>query len=722
MSLRKRLFNINNELNQPDELTEVNSSNELIKYNFNKRLRGLSVIIPVYKGEIYLPSLIKCLMSQNGDIKNVEYLFILNGDAQSILNDEQIIKKEIKKNVERNSQFHIYHSEKGASNARNKGLSLAKYSHIFFLDCDDYINDNFIQNCMELLDYRHIIMTDLYDVEFDNRKNYVSMHDQGSNVIQQDMKKFEGTITNDFLSISKALSMNGAKIIPIHMILKHNIFYDNHLNSGEDIVFMMEVIVKNKPLIYITDEQDNLIYYRVISPNSVSRQNLNYSFSVLERKKVINKLSFLLSGEDDNELRLLIKGRMNAQASFINKYLCENRNEHERVVEELEDVTKDYLPFQHINRNLANTLYIGYCFPPYSDPSGIVLAKRVRERKEVVDVISHDMYKVRDVDFSLNKIARQFIDEHFILSGLTSFRNWKEIEQFIIRGLSKFEAKGKRYNKVYSRVLWPASHFLAYEIKKRDSKIFWSAEFSDPSLYDSIGQVRHSNINTVKYLKKLSNEIPKEWNDYIDENIFNLVEIIPFIFADEVIFTNINQMNIMIERIKDSSLKDYVMNKSKIEPHPLPDKIMYHARELYFPLDKNYEHVGYFGSFYENRTVEHMVKMINKHYKHINIVKPIQLHIFTNQGDVKKFDNTVISNVNVKVYRYRPYLEFLNILNKFDYLVIMDTITKGFYSSNPYLPSKLSDYLNSNAEIIAFVEKGSPMYYREDISYKIEID
>lgn len=39
----------------------------------------------------------------------------------------------------------------------------------------------------------------------------------------------------------------------------------------------------------------------------------------------------------------------------------------------------------------------------------------------------------------------------------------------------------------------------------------------------------------------------------------------------------------------------------------------------------------------------------------------------------------------------------------------MDAETKGLKFNNPYLPSKISDYLGSKSIILALVEKGSPM-------------
>ena len=62
-------------------------------------------------------------------------------------------------------------------------------------------------------------------------------------------------------------------------------------------------------------------------------------------------------------------------------------------------------------------------------------------------------------------------------------------------------------------------------------------------------------------------------------------------------------------------------------------------------------------------------------------------------------------------------MEFLNLCNKFDVLLVNDTITKEVYSINPFLPSKLSDYEGSNTDIWAICEKNSTMDNKQ-IKYK----
>ncbi len=66
------------------------------------------------------------------------------------------------------------------------------------------------------------------------------------------------------------------------------------------------------------------------------------------------------------------------------------------------------------------------------------------------------------------------------------------------------------------------------------------------------------------------------------------------------------------------------------------------------------------------------------------------------------------------------FLEFLNLTTKFDCLIVNDTFTKGYKEVNPYLPSKLSDYLGSGSDIWMIYEEGSIMS-RYDVKYRSKI-
>lgn len=99
----------------------------------------ISIIVPVYNEEKYLPKCIESILNQT--YKNLELILVDDGSTDTC---PDIIKKysQIDKRI-------IFLSEKnsGAGIARNLGLEYAKGEYVTFVDCDDWIDEK----CLEVL-------------------------------------------------------------------------------------------------------------------------------------------------------------------------------------------------------------------------------------------------------------------------------------------------------------------------------------------------------------------------------------------------------------------------------------------------------------------------------------------------------------------------------------------------------------------------------------------
>jgi hypothetical protein len=86
----------------------------------------------------------------------------------------------------------------------------------------------------------------------------------------------------------------------------------------------------------------------------------------------------------------------------------------------------------------------------------------------------------------------------------------------------------------------------------------------------------------------------------------------------------------------------------------------------------------------------------------------VRLHVFTNRDDhleLEKFSGPLADVV--RVHRFVPFLQFLNLTTRFDVLLVNDAAAAQYHGMNPYLPSKLSDYLGSGTPVWAVAEAGS---------------
>lgn len=98
----------------------------------------LTFVVPLFNCEKYIERCINSLVSVNREREDLEIIVINDGSTD---NSEQICSK-----FEKDYTFiHLYNqTNKGASTARNLGLSNAKGEYIWFVDADDIISiDNF---------------------------------------------------------------------------------------------------------------------------------------------------------------------------------------------------------------------------------------------------------------------------------------------------------------------------------------------------------------------------------------------------------------------------------------------------------------------------------------------------------------------------------------------------------------------------------------------------
>ena len=105
---------------------------------------GVSVIIPIYKVEEFIHECVESVLSQT--YKDFEILLVDDGSTDScgeICDDFSKSDNRIK----------VIHKQNGGlSDARNVGLSLARAEYIYFLDSDDWIENNLLECVLEKME------------------------------------------------------------------------------------------------------------------------------------------------------------------------------------------------------------------------------------------------------------------------------------------------------------------------------------------------------------------------------------------------------------------------------------------------------------------------------------------------------------------------------------------------------------------------------------------
>ena len=365
-----------------------------------------------------------------------------------------------------------------------------------------------------------------------------------------------------------------------------------------------------------------------------------------------------------------------------------------------------------MNAASATTLAVTYAFPPFLDTSGFVTARRFALAGTPYDVVTQDMAGHRPLDERSLALADRELGDTLLVRGRAAFGSWVTIEKFCRAGMKQIEdaesAKGA-YQHLYSRSMWAASTVLAAWYKARHPHTPWVAELSDPLVQRPNGERRPNPFPDNDILREIDSAARALGrNGFSGEGFFEAVEWMAYALADEIIFTNENQRDFMLGDFYDSELAERARSVSRISHHPVPPPELYTVTPPIDTLPADVITVAYFGRFYAVRGVEDLLAPFAA-------LEPdersrLRLLIFTT--DLEETREAVAAHPAadcVEVRAALPYFEFLATASAVDWLVVADARRPPEFSINPYLPSKLADYLGSGTPVWGLVEPGSVM-------------
>ena len=147
----------------------------------------ISVIIPVYNVEEYLPYCIDSIIQQT--YRNLEILLIDDGSTDcsgSICEKYALSDKRIK----------VVHKENGGlSDARNKGLDICNGDYVSFVDADDYVGNDYIERLYSAICDSHaeIAVCDTYKF-YDEGKLLNTIPQKGSKLLFSNIEALEDAL------------------------------------------------------------------------------------------------------------------------------------------------------------------------------------------------------------------------------------------------------------------------------------------------------------------------------------------------------------------------------------------------------------------------------------------------------------------------------------------------------------------------------------------------
>jgi len=192
----------------------------------------LSVIIPSYNAEKFIGNLLDVLVSQCTNLTECEIIVVNDG---SIDKTQEIVQEY----VARYHYIHLINQEnKGESGARNTGIDHAIGKYVYFLDCDDGIEDGTIEFYLKCIRENSDIELFLFGYNsFYKGKKLKSYIDPKYN-------EYIFKTNQEFLHafLSKKLNSNiCAIVVARNLIKKNSLYFVDGMRIGADLNFLLRL-------------------------------------------------------------------------------------------------------------------------------------------------------------------------------------------------------------------------------------------------------------------------------------------------------------------------------------------------------------------------------------------------------------------------------------------------------------------------------------------------
>ena len=245
----------------------------------------VSIIVPVYKTEKYLPRCIESILAQT--FTDFELLIINDGSTD---NSGKICDDY----AQNDSRIVVMHKENGgASSARNLGLNVATGEWVMFVDSDDYLSNKYLSAFP--LEINHDIEIAGMQMMFNN---YTSSPKQLKLYNEKDFSNFFNEVFSNPYITSPC-----AKVYKRSILDNFKIRFDEKIKITEDTLFTMNYLLNSKSIYLIPN---NGYYYR--NPENIAnkyRQNVDCMYYNLTK---LSKAVVLLSNKFNFDASKIIQG------------------------------------------------------------------------------------------------------------------------------------------------------------------------------------------------------------------------------------------------------------------------------------------------------------------------------------------------------------------------------------------------------------------------------
>ena len=251
-----------------------------------------SVIIPAYNAGNYLTRCIDSLLKQT--FNHFEIIIINDGSED---NTEQIAISFQKKDKR---IYYIRQANGGASSARNLGIEKAKGKWVTFVDADDEVQKDYLNNFFQTpLSHNDLVIQGHTEVDYDNIK-----------AVRHPIIEHKTIWNNICIGVSRLRLLHRGhsvgKLYNLQILKNNELRFDPQWKYKEDLVFLLSYLRYTKRIIAIPN--CSYIYYHNFGSLSSRKWPIDY---------LIDNTKFIL--KQINDIEQLYDNRITQ--SYLNEYL-----------------------------------------------------------------------------------------------------------------------------------------------------------------------------------------------------------------------------------------------------------------------------------------------------------------------------------------------------------------------------------------------------------------
>lgn len=262
----------------------------------------LSIIIPVYNSEKYLTKCLDSLLEQDIPMHETEIIIINDGSTDKSAEIALLYKKKI-------PNFELISIEKtGVGSARNIGINHLKGNYLFFLDSDDYIRPNCLNNLLSVAEKNNLDLL---------RFDYESVNEEGEIIPKRKNAKFR-RIFNErivdgetFLTEYLGWACYSWSYLCSSKFIKGNSLHFNPSIYFEDVEWLIKTLLAAQKVLSV----NQTVYYYLNRPGSITQ-----SITLKNKAKVFNDkihiIEFLKETASQSKNKKVIKW-INGMISLI---------------------------------------------------------------------------------------------------------------------------------------------------------------------------------------------------------------------------------------------------------------------------------------------------------------------------------------------------------------------------------------------------------------------